>query len=67
MSQIQNTFRSLFQIISCTYELNLRQLKMLAFLHEMGFVPRRIFPDGTLGETDPSSDDFVNLLCVRAE
>jgi FkbM family methyltransferase len=39
--------------------------KLLADLSDMGFVPRRIFPDGSLGALDPASDECVNLLCVR--
>lgn len=37
---------------------------LLHLLEEMGFKPRRIGPDGSLGEVDPDSDETVNLLCV---
>lgn len=42
-------------------------LELLTTLHEMGFIAKQVFSDGSLGEINPASDDFVNLLCVRAE
>lgn len=42
-------------------------LEMLVVLSDMGFVPQRIFPDGSLGTIDPASDECVNLLCVCYE
>jgi FkbM family methyltransferase len=42
-------------------------LELLEALRDMGFISKQVNPDGTLGEINPSSDEYVNLLCVKSE
>lgn len=37
---------------------------LLDILRSMGMTPRRILPNGDLGDVDLSSDETINLLCI---